>query len=144
MRKNLTILFAIIILGILIWAAYSRNNIGWLPGNPASINCVEKGGVSDIRTSEDGSQYGVCKFSDGTECEEWAYFRGTCAPGREGPGVANPASVYCVEKGGALDIREEEKGQYGVCKFADGTECGEWEYFRGTCAPGQYQKWEDR
>jgi putative hemolysin len=85
MKKNLIIWLAIIILGFLVWWAYSRTasqNIEWLPGNPASINCFEKGGISDIRTSEDGSRYGVCKFNDGTECEEWAYFRGTCEPGQ--------------------------------------------------------------
>lgn len=52
-------------------------------------------------------------------------------------GMANPASVYCVEQGGELDIRmDAQGGQYGVCIFADGTECGEWAYFRGECQPG--------
>jgi len=46
--------------------------------NPASTNCVEKGGTIDIRTGEDGGQVGYCLFEDGTECEEWAYFRGEC------------------------------------------------------------------
>jgi putative hemolysin len=48
--------------------------------NPASTYCVEQGGTSDIRTAEDGSQSGVCTFPDGSECEEWAFFRGECAP----------------------------------------------------------------
>lgn len=46
--------------------------------NPAAINCLDKGGQSEIRTAEDGGQYGVCKFSDGSECEEWAFFRDEC------------------------------------------------------------------
>lgn len=46
--------------------------------NPASTYCVENGGKSEIRTAVDGSQAGYCKFSDGSECEEWAYFRGEC------------------------------------------------------------------
>jgi hypothetical protein len=48
--------------------------------NPASTYCVEHSGTSEIRTAEDGSQYGVCSFPDGSECEEWAFFRGECAP----------------------------------------------------------------
>jgi putative hemolysin len=46
--------------------------------------------------------------------------------------IANPASVYCVENNGSLEIRESENGQYGVC-IKDGKECEEWKYFRGEC-----------
>ncbi len=28
----------------------------------------------------DGSQNGICVFPDGSECDEWAYFRGQCGP----------------------------------------------------------------
>ena len=48
--------------------------------NPASNYCTEKGGTSEIRTAQDGTQYGVCRFSNGSECDEWAFFRGECAP----------------------------------------------------------------
>ena len=51
-------------------------------------------------------------------------------------GMANPASVYCIESGGNLSIRTDANGgQYGVCMFADGTECEEWRYLNnnGTC-----------
>ena len=50
-------------------------------------------------------------------------------------GLANPASVFCEEHGGELEIREGEEGQYGVCKFSDGTECEEWAFYRGECGP---------
>lgn len=50
--------------------------------------------------------------------------------------VANPASVYCVENGGQIDIRDTDAGQIGFCMFDDGSECEEWAYFRGECAPG--------
>jgi len=46
--------------------------------NPASKNCVAKGGEIDIRTGKDGRQTGYCVFKDGRECEEWAFFRGEC------------------------------------------------------------------
>lgn len=50
--------------------------------------------------------------------------------------IANPASVFCQEKGGQVDIRETAGGQVGYCVFADGSECEEWAYFRGECQPG--------
>ena len=49
--------------------------------NPASVYCEENGGRLDLRTSEDDSVAGVCVFPDGSECDEWAFYRGTCAPG---------------------------------------------------------------
>ncbi|WP_293420293.1 putative hemolysin [Phreatobacter sp.] len=46
--------------------------------NPASTNCIQRGGRSEIRNSAQG-QYGVCIFADGRVCEEWALFReGRC------------------------------------------------------------------
>ena len=48
--------------------------------NPASAYCVEQGFRSEIRTAADGSQTGYCIFPDGSECDEWAYFRGECGP----------------------------------------------------------------
>jgi putative hemolysin len=50
--------------------------------------------------------------------------------------IANPASVYCGKYGGKLEIRTDASGgQMGICIFADGSECEEWAYFRGECAP---------
>jgi putative hemolysin len=49
--------------------------------NPASAYCEDQGFILEIRTAADGSQSGVCVFPDGSECDEWAYFRGTCGPG---------------------------------------------------------------
>ena len=49
--------------------------------NPASVNCVQKGNRLEIRTAADGGQVGICIFPDGSECEEWAFFRGECGPG---------------------------------------------------------------
>jgi len=102
--------------------------------NPASVYCDEQGGTLDIRTDDDGNQYGVCVFDDGSECDEWAFYRGECSPGESlagETGIANPASVYCVEQGGTLDLES------GMCTFADGSECDEWAFYRGECQPGQ-------
>ena len=43
--------------------------------NPASKYCVDQGGQSISKKDEDGNSYGVCKFKDGTEIDEWEYFR---------------------------------------------------------------------
>jgi len=48
--------------------------------NPASQYCEEQGYRFEIRTAADGSQTGYCIFTDGSECDEWAYFRGECGP----------------------------------------------------------------
>jgi eight-cysteine-cluster-containing protein len=48
--------------------------------NPASVYCLEQGGKLEIKKDKDGNEYGVCIFSDGSECEEWAFFRGECKP----------------------------------------------------------------
>jgi putative hemolysin len=53
-------------------------------------------------------------------------------------GIANPASVYCVNQGYQNEIRKDEAGnEFGVCIFPDNSECEEWAFFRGECLPGQ-------
>jgi putative hemolysin len=96
--------------------------------NPASVYCEEQGGQVEIRSDEDSGQYGVCVFDDGSECDEWEFYRGECAPeGADVIGMPNPASVYCEEQGGQVEIRsDEDGGQYGVCVFDDGS---------GECSP---------
>ena len=46
--------------------------------------------------------------------------------------LANPASVFCINNNGTLEIRANSLGQYGVC-IKDGKECEEWAYYRGEC-----------
>lgn len=53
-------------------------------------------------------------------------------------GLANPASTYCIEQGGTLDIRtSDDGGQTGYCVFENGNECEEWAYYRHECTPDQ-------
>jgi len=111
--------------------------------NPASVNCGNIGGTTEIKTNADGSQYGMCTFTNGTTCEEWALYRGegckagaevsaaaTKAPSNQ-TGMANPASVNCVNIGGKIEIKDSAAGQYGMCTFTNGTTCEEWALFRG-------------
>jgi uncharacterized protein len=130
------------VIGMLACSGDTDDDANGLP-NPASVYCEDNGGTLDIRSDEQGNQSGICVFPDGSECDEWAYYRGECEPdsGGEGEantgvGIANPASVYCEDNGGELDIRADEQGnQSGICVFPDGSECDEWAYFRGECKP---------
>ena len=111
--------------------------------NPASVFCEENGGTLEIRTAEDGSQAGMCVFPNGSECDEWAFYRGECKPGDSlnmGANMPNPASVFCEENGGTLEIRTADDGsQAGMCVFPDGSECDEWAFYRGECQSGGNQ-----
>jgi hypothetical protein len=50
-------------------------------------------------------------------------------------GLANPASQFCIDKGGTLEIRDEAGGQAGYCTLPDGRVVEEWELFRSE-GPG--------
>ena len=107
--------------------------------NPASQFCVDRGYQSEIR-DEAGGQVGYCLFPDGSECEEWAFYRGECAPASESEAapaasMPNPASQFCVDRGYQSEIRDEAGGQVGYCIFSDGSECEEWAFYRGECGP---------
>ena len=62
--------------------------------NPASVNCGALGGQTEIKTAADGGQYGMCAFTNGTTCEEWALFRGEgCKPYTAPTAAATTAAV---------------------------------------------------
>ncbi len=69
--------------GCELQSADQENNAGM--ANPASVNCVDKGGKVEIENDASGGQYGMCVFPDGKQCEEWAMFRGECPVGGEMP-----------------------------------------------------------
>jgi putative hemolysin len=60
--------------------------------NPASVYCENQGGSLRIEDNDAG-QVGICTLADGSECEEWAYYRGECpiAP----PGLLEKAGEFC-------------------------------------------------
>jgi putative hemolysin len=49
--------------------------------NPASVFCEENGGTLVLRSDTAGNVQGICIFLDGSECDEWAYYREECKPG---------------------------------------------------------------
>jgi len=61
--------------------------------NPASIYCEQQGYQVEIRTTADGSQTGTCIFPDGSECDEWAYFRSECGPAVQNETDTTPTEI---------------------------------------------------
>ena len=58
-------------------------------------------------------------------------------------GMTNPASQYCVDQGGKLEIRNEGHGQVGYCHLANGSVFEEWALFRSsqsTCSAEDAQR----
>ncbi|NQU78648.1 DUF333 domain-containing protein [Candidatus Woesearchaeota archaeon] len=50
--------------------------------NPATLNCMRtEGAVWQLKEDPKGNQYGICRFADGSFCEEWAYYHDQCEPG---------------------------------------------------------------
>lgn len=65
----------------------------------------------------------ACTLSALTACSSAA----TPAPA---VGMANPASVHCIQRGGKLEIVKGPGGERGMCHLPDGTVVEEWELFR--------------
>jgi len=61
--------------------------------NPAAAYCEQQGYRVEIRTAEDGSQAGYCIFPDGSECDEWAYFRSECGPAEQNGLATSPTAI---------------------------------------------------
>jgi len=104
--------------------------------NPASQNCVEKGGKLVIEQQPDGGQYGVCVFGDNRQCEEWALMRGECPVGGiRVTGYVTPAARYCAMTGGnyAVVARSGAADEQGFCTVSGGRTCDANAYYRGTC-----------
>jgi putative hemolysin len=87
--------------------------------NPASVYCKEQGNKHEIRMATDGSQNGICVFPDGSECDEWAYFRGECGPAaQKSPTSAMTAEATTDASGGYMPpgTSEEIADWWGVIK----------------------------
>jgi len=68
--------------------------------NPASVNCIDKGGKLSIENGADGGEVGYCTMPNGAKCEEWAFFRsGTCekAKAPEGEFCGGIAAIKCPD-----------------------------------------------
>ncbi len=65
------------------------------------------------------------------------YYFGFYQKGEPEKNIANPAAVYCKEQGGENEIKTFSSGQRGFCFFPDGSQCEEWDFYRGDCKQGQ-------
>lgn len=51
------------------------------------------------------------------------------APGSPA-GLANPASVFCVQCGGTVSIQSTPAGEVGICTWLNGLQIEEWSLWR--------------
>jgi putative hemolysin len=88
----------ILLLGAILLAACGPNptvptSVPNLP-NPASVYCEQNGGTLDLRQDATGGVAGICIFPGGSECDEWAYYRGECRPVTPAPIEAQDPSTF--------------------------------------------------
>jgi putative hemolysin len=104
--------------------------------NPASENCVAKGGRLVIETAP-GGQYGVCLFADNRQCEEWALLRGACPVGGiKVTGYLTPEARYCAIRGGAYVVTRQATtttSETGTCTLPDAAPCDALALYEGRC-----------
>ncbi len=48
-------------------------------------------------------------------------------------GLVAPSAAYCVQLGYELTVNKTEEGEFGVCRFPDGSSCKDWDFLRGKC-----------
>lgn len=101
----------------------------WM-ANPASTNCIEKGGKLEMRKNKNG-EYGVCLFEDNRQCEERALLRGDCpVGGMKVTGYENDSEVYCAITGWEVEWLDTDTP---MCKRVDGTLCNAQANLDGEC-----------
>ena len=130
--KKMTIL---IMLGVLFVAACTQvtKDNGTQIANPASKYCTDQGGKLEIITAADKSQSGVCTLTDGTKCDEWAFFRGECpVKCGECPMLSPPGPDFCKDG----KIIPGEKNECG-CNTAPKCEPNTDEGVKFYCTPEQ-------
>ncbi len=77
--------------------------------NPSVVYCEFLGYKYETRKAKDGSEFGVCKFPDGTECDAFAFFRGECGK----------KYSYCAVKGCTILTQEDANLPYPACSCMD-------------------------
>lgn len=96
--------------------------------NPASENCIEKGGNLSIMKNGSGAEFGLCRFEDEKACEEWALMRGDCPSGGIKTAGFNNEEAYCIWLGGKTKTRENS-----TCELPKGKTCSVKDLWNGQC-----------
>ncbi len=110
--------------------------------NPASVYCEQNGNKLEIQTAVDGSQSGVCIFTDGSNCDEWAYYRGVCGPAAENsPTPAIVVEATTTANGGYT----EENASGGYMPPGTSEEIADWwGVIKSTESGAQYDDYFER
>ena len=104
--------------------------------NPATRNCLDRGGQHFTDVRGDGVEYGVCLFGD-KACAEQAMLDGACPVGGvKVSGYTTPAALYCIITGGTYAITGNSgaKDEQGACTIG-GVQCDVWAHYNGQCGP---------
>ncbi|MFZ5391799.1 MAG: DUF333 domain-containing protein [Patescibacteria group bacterium] len=108
--------------------------------NPASTNCFQKDGNLVMEKKPDGSEYGVCKFKNGKECEEWALFNDSCPVGGVDTANYDKAGRYCLITGNKY-LADVEPPQ---CSLTSGKVCDAEKYYQNNClGESNSEFWKD-
>lgn len=107
--------------------------------NPASVNCVQRGGTRLVERTPAGDEYSVCTFPENRQCEEWALFRSECPVGGiRVTGYTTAAARYCAIRGNKYSVvaHNGEQTEQGLCTLPGGKTCDANEYYRSGCVNG--------
>jgi putative hemolysin len=109
--------------------------------NPASVYCTKQGHKLQIQTAADGSQYGTCVASDGSTCDEWAYFRGQC----DLAALTSPTPAMTVESTAHSSAGIEENASGGYMQPGTSEQIVDWWGLIKSTQPGaQYDDYFER
>jgi len=123
--------------------------------NPSAWYCILQGYEYEIRTDEQGGQYGVCVFPDGSECSTWHYYC-KCEPDGIGcwPGDFNchwPCKeMRCKEAGESVLVSTCCEGLDEIYpSHIFDTNCNKlalvgWLFLCSDCGNGICEDWESR
>lgn len=85
--------------------------------NPAAVYCIDQGYDYELVTTDVGV-VGMCKFPDGTSCDEWDFLAGKCGTEHS----------YCAQEGLLTEVKADGANpftkEYAVCVSEEGGEVG--------------------
>lgn len=91
---------------------FGASSISPMP-DPSAVYCKFLGYDTEIRKDLQGNEYAVCIFPDGSECDTWAFYRGSCG---------QPYS-YCSKKGcetkSITEVNDSHSITYCACACLD-------------------------